>query len=353
MTMGPDFDQSGARRKEPRPGENDVRTDILVFEPRVPVEVKPTGKGGIPLEEFDNATGFPIQFGTVEGSGGLPPDESIPASGPTIVSRFAEEPEYPTGGGYFDFDTQGAPVVEEEWPGGGGFVSTPTLDTTKSGGSGGPEVPESLVDLPASGMGGGEVSEPSSPTPPSPPAPPSGGGEGDSFWSNWVDNSVVMSTVENVTNAVTTENSYYTVNNQTDMLQHIQNNIDNRTYTYGVGEDALAGVAGDLTDAVVAIGGVTAGVTALTSALPGMLGAALLGVVGGLASGWGKGVATEPTETVVNVQLPEQPVDDHYIGYGGGNAAGKNCAQMLQELLAAGGDATSLPPACKLELGIT
>ena len=282
--------------------------------PSFPTVREPSQKQDIPADELVPDSSPTIKFGGGGGGAGdIPPDEM--QASPPSTAWWAPEPEYPTGGGYFSL-----PKTEEVEE-----VTTVQEDT--------PEAVEVKPEVSTESSGSSE--QPSS------------------FWSNWVDNSSVMSSVENVYNTVNTENRYITTNNKTDMLRHVQNNIDNRSYTYGVGEDVLAGVAGDLVDATVAIGGVTAGVTALTGALPGIIGTALLGAIGGLASGWGRGAAQGPAETVINVESPEVPVDDRYIGYGGGNSAGLNCAQMLQELLAAGGDATDLPPACKLELGIS
>ena len=181
-----------------------------------------------------------------------------------------------------------------------------------------------------------------------------GDGEGgDTFIEEVVDNSTTLNWMTKFFGPLTSvDNRFITFNNQTSMESHVQNNIDNRRYTIGADENALAVVAGDLVDATAAIGLATAGLTVLTGALPGMLGAALLGAVGGLAAGVGRGVTQGGTE--VTVEVPEVDLsslgvadDGRYVGFGGGNAPDINCEQLLQEWLAAGKDASDIPEPCR------
>ena len=360
--MGPDFEESGARRKEPRPGETDVNPSISTFEPKpTGQETKPIHVPSYTMPDYMNevewgAGGTPITYGSEAGRGGIPPDEhENESSGPTIQFELeptdTEEPRY---GEDFNF------------MGGGGYYSPPSSPTEKPSSGGGdflasrqggnPPLPEDLVDLPPSGM---EAQTP--PTEASdvwapfleglgtstviqggaaatavydqvvPEGAALGGGPVNLAWNyvyNTIDNSVQQSstTYEGDTHNVenNTSNNYYQTNN----------------YYEAVGEGA--GQVIDTTGILVAIG--AAG--ALVAGALGTLGSTIAGAIAG---GFAKGV-TSPTP---NYSAPPAAVaadegSERYIGFGGGNSPGKNCEQLLQEIISLGGSSDDLPESCKV-----
>lgn len=285
------------------------------------------------------------------GQGGVPEDEHQDSVSPTIEFNpwWAPEPEYPMGGGY-----NALPKTQEQ-----------TTDTQRETGSGGS--PWDFDFLPP---GGG----------PSPGTPPesveSGGGgsettinegdvninEGDtinhdnSFWSNFVDNSVVGDTITNLyeianDNRVFNEVSNYLTENTItshNVVNHITNHYTsgldpNDSYWAQMGE--VMGKAFDLSTLTAAVGAIPAAI----STLGGSIAAALAGAVAG---GYARGLAEG--DTVVQVEMPGEAVaeEGRFIGYGGGNSPDMSCEQVLQEYLAAGRDPSEMPEACKRKLNI-
>ena len=361
MTMGPDFDETGARRKEPRPGENDVRTDIVVLDPKpTGQETKPVYVPEYTMPDYMNEVewgggGTPIPFGSETGRGGIPPDEHEGSSSPTIEfeletqdePRYGEDFNFMGGGGYY---SPPSPPVEGPSTGGGNLPST--------GQGGNPPLPEDLVDLPPSGL--------EAQTPPTeegdiwtpfleglgtsavvqggeaaaavydevaPEGAALGGGPVNLAWNyvyNTIDNSVQESTTINEGDTYNTEtntsNNYYQTNN----------------YYEAVGEGAAQVI--DTTGILVAIG--AAG--ALVAGALGTLGSTIAGAIAGGAA---KGV-TSPTPNYAPTPAVSTADEgsDRYIGFGGGSSPSKNCEQLLQEILALGGSSNDLPESCKIPI---
>ena len=161
-----------------------------------------------------------------------------------------------------------------------------------------------------------------------------GGGPVNLAWNyvyNTIDNSVQESTTINEGDTYNntennTSNNYYQTNN----------------YYEAVGEGAAQVI--DTTGILVAIG--AAG--ALVAGALGTLGSTIAGAIAGGAA---KGV-TSPTPTYATP--PALSVADEgserYVGFGGGSSPGKNCEQLLQEILALGGSSDDLPESCKIPI---
>ena len=111
---------------------------------------------------------------------------------------------------------------------------------------------------------------------------------------------------------------------------------------------------GQLTDATVALGAGAIAITGLTAALPGIVTTALLGALGGYASGIGRGHAQGSDEVVVNVpaQAVSEEENQETPFYGGGNSPSTNCDQLLQHYIALGLDLSGIPEPCRSKLGL-
>ena len=281
------------------------------------------------------------------GIGGIPEDEHQERPSATITQKpwWAPEPEYPMGGGYTALpkeeteDTQkGGSFWDFDFlpPGGGPLPWTPKPPQSEEGGGGGDETVINRGDV--------NINEGDSIN------------TDNSFWSNFVDNSVVGDTISNLyeianDNRVFNEVSNYLTEN-TVTSHNVVNHITNH-YTSGLDPDdsywaqmgEVMGKAFDLSTLTAAVGAIPAAI----STLSGSIGAALAGAVAG---GYARGLAEG--DTVVNVEMPGEEVaeEGRFIGYGGGNSPDMSCEQVLQEYLAAGRDPAEMPEACKLKLNI-
>ena len=164
---------------------------------------------------------------------------------------------------------------------------------------------------------------------------------------NTIDNSIENNTVNNETNTFneSTEynTEYNTENNTYNTYNTEENSSTTNNYYYGMGEGT--GQVLDTAGLIAAIG--AAG--ALAVGAIGALGTTLLGAIAGgaargaMSQGSSGGYSAPPAQL-----LPGEPKSDRYVGFGGGNAPGKNCEQLLQEILQLGGSADELPESCRI-----
>ena len=302
-------------------------------------------------EQEWGSNGTPISHNSEPGRGDIPPDELVSDGGPTIdwEPRYAEEPEYPLGGGYFDIEQEEASedtshVVKEEYPGGGGYVDIP--DATESDGSGwGMPLPEGLVDLPPSGMEVEDVPE----TPP-------GGGEVVDEFKEGLGTSTVVQIIENASEAVTGPTNIFNFGGFTTSVMPTTNYVESHTYNEETNTfnethnyyNQVGQSAGNVLDTAPLVAAIGAAGALLSGSIS-SLGAALLGAIaGGAARG-----ATQP-EPNITVNVPPSEAlsvadegNDRYVGYGGGASPQKNCEQLFQEILQLGGSIEDLPEACR------
>ena len=388
-TLGGDLDMPPPKQPEPQfeyanepvqndPWANDVAPKIEFPPNAPPSQAKPpTPNYSMPDysgQEWGDSNSAPIQYGSEEGRGDLPPDELSVESGPTMdyEPRYAEsEYTYLGGGGYTGtgFPVEGGSDEQE----GANYEG---YDYIAGGGGPGPKtkatptpLPEDLVDLPPSGM---ETEAETSPadafkegvgTSTTANAAKAAGGALDLLkdtgsalpsspanmaWNyvyNTIDNSVENNVVNNVVNNETNTNNYNTENNTYNTYNTEENTSTTNNYYYGMGEGA--GQVLDTSALLAAIG--AAG--ALAVGAIGALGTTLLGAIAGGAA---KGAVSQSSGSggvgysAPSAQLlPGEPKSDRYIGFGGGNAPGKNCEQLLQEILQLGGSADELPESCR------
>lgn len=298
------------------PGENPAGSEPGInpdlSSPSFPTQT-PTPYQGLPGDERIPNSSPTIKFGGGgPGKGEIPPDEM--ETSPPSTAWYAPEPEYPLGGGYFSnpktTTKEEPPVVTEE----GTIENVAKADPEESGGGG--------------------------------------------FWQSFVDNSVIASTTENITNVVnneTTSNVWNTITENHITNDNIVNMITNHYTSDFTPDDSywekygqMMGKAFDLSAVVGAVGAIPAAI----SSLGGTLAAAIAGAaVGGVARGAtdGDNVVNVTVQSPTVEPLPWDP-DQRYIGYGGGNSAEVNCEQLIQEFLAAGRDLSEIPEPCRSKI---
>ena len=373
------------------PVENDPWASDVAPTIEFPPKAPPTQKPPVPNYSMPDYTGqewgdsntTPIQHGSEKGRGDLPPDELVVESGPTMdyEPRYAEsEYTYLGGGGYTGTgfpveggsdEYEGANYQGYDYISGGGGPGTKTKATPTS-------LPEDLVDLPPSGM---ETKAETSPmdeftegvgtsttgkaaaatgvaldllkdTSGALPSSPT-----NMAWNyvyNTIDNSIENNIVNNETNNYETNTfnesteyntEYNTENNTYNTYNTEENTSTTNNYYYGMGEGA--GQVFDTAGLIAAIG--AAG--ALAVGAIGALGTTLLGAVAGGAARGAMSQSSGRDYSAPSAQLlPGEPESDRYVGFGGGNSPGKNCEQLLQEILQLGGSADELPESCRVKL---